>query len=147
MVTEEQAARFASSFAGAHDKDAVIGIVSSPSDSSSGAEDLPVNDVALLHHLEELAERIAIAVRYENITGEDSPGAGGLCRIRGEYVLIVHSRATVTEKIRLLTKALRQFDLSGIYLIPALRKLFEEPGNDTGEASDTDIGISPEKDP
>jgi hypothetical protein len=108
---------------------------------------LNLNDVALLHHLEELAERMAVAVRYENITGKDAPGAGGLCRIRGEYVLIVHSRATVAEKIRFLTKALRQFDLSGIYVIPALRKLFEEPGNDTGEASDTDRGPSPEKDP
>jgi hypothetical protein len=85
----------------------------------------PLNDEALLNQLEELAERMAIAVRYENITGEESPGSGGLCRIQGRYVLIVHSRATLKEKIRVVTKALRQFDLSEIYVRPALRELLE----------------------
>jgi len=84
-----------------------------------------LNDEALLNELEELAERMAIAVRYENITGEDSPGSGGLCRIQGQYVLIVHSRATVREKIRIITKALRQFDFSEIYMRPVLRELLE----------------------
>jgi hypothetical protein len=84
-----------------------------------------LNDEALLHELEELAERMEIAVRYENITGEDSPGSGGLCRIQGQYVLIVHSRATVREKIRIITKALRQFDFSEIYVRPVLRELLE----------------------
>ena len=84
-----------------------------------------MNDEALLNELEELAERMEIAVRYENITGEDSPGSGGLCRIQGQYVLIVHSRATVREKIRIITKALRQFDFSEIYMRPVLRELLE----------------------
>jgi hypothetical protein len=84
-----------------------------------------LNDQALLNQLEELAERAAIAVRYENITGEDSPGSGGLCRIQGRYVLIVHSRATPKEKIRVIAKALRQFDFSEVYVIPALRELLE----------------------
>jgi hypothetical protein len=84
-----------------------------------------LNDEALLEQLEELAERLAVAVRYENITGEDSPGSGGLCRIQSQYVLIVHSRATVREKIRIITKALRQFDFSEIYVRPVLRELLE----------------------
>jgi hypothetical protein len=62
-----------------------------------------LNDEALLNQLEELAERMTIAVRYENITGEDSAGSGGLCRIQGRYVLIVDSRATLREKIRVVT--------------------------------------------
>ena len=84
-----------------------------------------MNDETLLNQLEELAERMAIAVRYENITGEDSPGSGGLCRIQGRHVLIVHSRATLREKIRVVTKALRQFDFSEIYVRPALREWLE----------------------
>lgn len=85
-----------------------------------------MNDEVLLNQLEELAERIGITVRYENMNVEDSPGSGGLCRLKGEYVLIVHSRATVREKIRVVTRALRQFDLNGIYLRPVLRELLEE---------------------
>ena len=87
---------------------------------------LPLNDEVLLHQLEELAERIGITIRYENMHAEDAPGSGGLCRLKGAYVLIVHSRATVREKIRVVTRALRQFDLYGIYLIPVLRELLEE---------------------
>jgi hypothetical protein len=84
-----------------------------------------LNDETLLNQLEELSERMAIAVRYENITGEDSAGSGGLCRIQGKYVLIVHSRATLREKIRIITKALRQFNFSEIYVRPILRELLE----------------------
>jgi hypothetical protein len=89
-------------------------------------KDLPLNDDVLLNQLEELAERLGITVRYENMNVEDSPGSGGLCRLKGEYVLIVHSRATLREKIRIVTRALRQFDFSGIYLKPVLRELLEE---------------------
>ncbi len=92
---------------------------------SNGQEDSPVNDEALLKQLEELAQRMAITVRYANITGEDSPGRGGLCRVRGEYVLIVHSRATLREKIRVVKKALKRFDLGEIYMVPALRDVLE----------------------
>ncbi|MHB9099348.1 MAG: hypothetical protein ACYC5X_16165 [Syntrophales bacterium] len=85
-----------------------------------------MNDEVILNQLEELAERIGITVRYENMTVEDAPGSGGLCRLKGKYVLIVHSRATLREKIRVVTRALRQFDLNGIYLRPVLRELLEE---------------------
>jgi hypothetical protein len=85
-----------------------------------------LNDEIILDQLEELAGKIGITVRYENMNVEDAPGGGGLCRLKGEYVLIVHSRATLREKIRVVTRALRHFDLNGIYLIPILRELLEE---------------------
>ncbi len=87
---------------------------------------LPLNDELLLTQLEELAERIGITVRYESMNGENSPGSGGLCRLKGEYILFIHSRATRREKIRVVTRALRQFDLKGIYLRPLLRELLDE---------------------
>lgn len=85
-----------------------------------------MNDDVLLHQLEELAERIGITVRYENVTIENSPGGGGLCRVNGAYVLIVHARAPVREKTRALIRALRHFDCSEIYVLPVLRELLEE---------------------
>jgi len=82
-----------------------------------------VKEDDLLKQLEELAERMSIAVRYENIAGKDSPGSGGLCRIEGRYVLLVQARAPLSEKIRVVAKALRRFDLSEIYVKPVLRDL------------------------
>jgi hypothetical protein len=79
----------------------------------------------LLDQLEELANRLGITVRQEPVSLEGSSASGGLCRIWGEYVLIIHSQAPVPEKIRLFVEALKQFSLDGIYIKPALRALLE----------------------
>ena len=76
----------------------------------------------ILDQLEELARTLEIQVRYESIKEEASFFAGGLCRVKGEYILIVNSDAHLKDKIDTLTKALKNFDLSEIYIRPALRE-------------------------
>jgi hypothetical protein len=80
----------------------------------------------LLSQLEELADKLGIAIRYENVTMEDSSGSGGLCRLKGEYVLIIHSQATAEEKIRIILEALKPFPVGDIYVKPVVRELLEE---------------------
>jgi hypothetical protein len=84
-----------------------------------------MNEDVLLSQLEDLAEKLGILVRDENINIEESSSSGGLCRIEGEYVLILNSKATVKEKNQVMIKALQQFDLSGIYIKPVIRELLE----------------------
>ena len=84
-----------------------------------------MNNELLLNELEELAGKLGIAVRYESVNIEESSGSGGLCRLKGEYVLIVHSQATVKEKIRILTEALRSFPIHNVYVKPVIRELLE----------------------
>ena len=86
---------------------------------------LALDDELLLNQLEELAGRLEITVRYENLNAEESTGAGGLCRLKGKYVLIIHSQTTVKEKVRILTEALRQFPINDLYVKPIIRKLLE----------------------
>ena len=86
---------------------------------------LPLNGDMLLQQLEELAEKLGIAVQYENLTMEESSGRGGICRIKGEYVFIIHARATTKEKIRIIADALRRFDLGDIYVRPVIREFIE----------------------
>jgi N-dimethylarginine dimethylaminohydrolase len=85
----------------------------------------PLKEVFILNQLEELAEKLGIAVRYENVIVEESSGTGGLCRIKGKYVLIVHSHATSKEKIQVMAAALKVFDLGDIYVKPVIRELLE----------------------
>jgi len=85
-----------------------------------------MNEAVLLNQLEDLAEKLGILVRDENINIEESSSSGGLCRIEGEYVLILNSKATVKEKNQVMIKALQQFDLSDIYIKPVIRELLEE---------------------
>jgi hypothetical protein len=82
-----------------------------------------MNEEVLLNQLEELAEKLGILVRDENINSEESSSTGGLCRIEGKYVLILNSKVTIKEKNQVMIKALRQFDLSDIYIKPVIREL------------------------
>ena len=85
-----------------------------------------INDEVLLSYLEELAEKLEILVRDENINIEESSSSGGLCRIEGQYVIILHSKASVKEKIQVMITALQQFDLRDMYIKPVIRELLEE---------------------
>ena len=83
-----------------------------------------MDDHIALSLLEELADRLGIPIRYETIHDELT-GLGGLCRIEEKYHLIIDSKATPKEKIQIMVKALRHFDLRTIYVRPALRELLE----------------------
>jgi N-dimethylarginine dimethylaminohydrolase len=84
-----------------------------------------MDDHTALSLLEELADKLGIPIRYELITDELT-GLGGLCRVEGKFILMIHSRATAKEKIQIMTEALRRVDLNEIYVRPALRELLDE---------------------
>lgn len=84
-----------------------------------------MNEEVLFSQLTELADKLGISVREENFNLEEATGAGGLCRVEGKYILLLNSRAAVQEKNQVAVRALRQFDLSNIYLKPFIRELLE----------------------
>jgi hypothetical protein len=81
----------------------------------------------IIEQLEELIERFGVQIRHEAIEqDEDSVNiVGGLCLLKGEYVLIINSKATIRDKIKTLGMALKQFDHDQIYMRPVLRELLE----------------------
>ena len=82
---------------------------------------------AIIDQLEELAERFGIQIRYEPISLDEEGISlvGGLCKLRGEKLLIINSKAPARDKIQALAKALSNFDLDQIYIRPAIRGLIE----------------------
>jgi len=90
---------------------------------------LSLNDeTIIIDYLEELAERFGIQIRYEPIKQDEDliRVVGGLCLLRGAYVLIIDSKAPMGDKIRTFAEALRHFDLDQIYIKPALRELLDK---------------------
>jgi hypothetical protein len=75
----------------------------------------------LLQELEEIAEKLSIAVQYDDLLGMDFNVKGGLCKLRGKNVIILDRRTPPRERIDLLARALRQFDLSSISMKPYVR--------------------------
>ena len=92
-----------------------------------GETHLSLNDETIIDYLEELVERFEVKIRYEVIQQEDDLPyvAGGLCLLRGEYVLIINSKASLRERMSTLIMALKHFDLSQIYVRPVLRELLD----------------------
>ncbi len=78
-----------------------------------------------LEQLEEAAQSLGIEIRYEAFKGENSMATGGLCRLKGNYLLILNSRSGLSERVNAVASAISRFDLSGTYLKPELREFLE----------------------
>lgn len=79
----------------------------------------------ILGQLEELASSLGIEVRYDQIKKECTFFPGGLCRVRGENVLIINSNTGIEDKINTIAKAVASFDLTDVHMRPALREFLE----------------------
>lgn len=82
----------------------------------------------ILTELEKLALRLGVPVRYEIFVlpgVKRDPHAphlrGGLCRLRGELLIVVDQEAPMLDKIGVLSEALARFDLEAIFVPPILR--------------------------
>ncbi len=78
---------------------------------------------AMLQELEGAASALSIKVTYESLRA--SIGHGGLCRVRGQYRVIIEKRASVHERAATLAQALARFDTSAIALGKKPRELVE----------------------
>lgn len=77
-----------------------------------------------LRELESVAERKSIKVSYEALDGEASNG--GLCKVKGEYRIIIDKKASPGERLTVLAQALAAFPLDDIYLAPHIREAIEK---------------------
>ena len=77
-----------------------------------------------LSELESVAEKKQIRVSYENIGGE--LGAGGLCKVKGAWRVIIDKRATDGDKVTVLAQALAQFPLEDVFMSEESRALVEK---------------------
>ena len=76
---------------------------------------------AVLQELEGAAEALSVKVTYENLSA--SVGHGGLCRVKGQYRVIIEKRASVHERAATLAQGLSQLDSSDLTLSPKVRQL------------------------
>ena len=74
-----------------------------------------------LHELERLAEILEVKVCYEPMAGLVQ-GTGGLCRVRGQYRVIIDKKLRAPERVNILADALRRFDVAGLEMAPHVRR-------------------------
>mgnify|MGYP005810115715 CR=1 FL=1 len=75
----------------------------------------------ILNELERLAAQLSVTIKYVKLNAK-----GGLCRVYGKYFIYVDTKITLNAKISILTNSLKNFNISDIYLSPALRLFLKE---------------------
>jgi len=78
----------------------------------------------LLELLENAAEQLGIRVSYEPLA--TSVVNGGLCRVKGQYRIIVDKRATAEERMVTLATAIATFDTTELELAPKVREVLRQ---------------------
>ena len=71
-----------------------------------------------LSEVEQLAWQLNIAIRYERTKAK-----GGLCRVENNYYIIIDSKASAEYRVHVILSALSKFDLSELYIKPAIRNM------------------------
>lgn len=79
-----------------------------------------------LQELERLAEILEVKVCYEPMAGLVQ-GIGGLCRLRGQYRVIIDKKLRAPERVNILADALRRFDVSMLEMTAPVRRLLLPP--------------------
>lgn len=90
-----------------------------PAAESSASSKLKIPE--LLLQLEEAAKILDVRVTYEAMSGE--LGAGGLCKVKGQWRVIIDKRATPGDRVSILALALSRVPREGVTLHPAVEKL------------------------
>jgi hypothetical protein len=82
-----------------------------------------MNDSDMLSKLEELADRLGVKLRYENLARGPIRANGGYCRLEDNHLILIDKNDSKRRKIKLLSRSLRRFDLETVFVPPALRRI------------------------
>ena len=75
--------------------------------------------------LEAAATQLGVRVRYEALTTGAMAAAGGLCRIKGNWCVIIDKKTSAAERTTILAEALANFDTESVFLPPKVREIVQ----------------------
>jgi hypothetical protein len=84
-----------------------------------------MNETFLLERLEDIAHRLGVELRYEDLGLSGIRCEGGLCKVAGKPLILINRKDSRRRKILVLSRSLRKFDLEGIFIPPAVRKALD----------------------
>ncbi len=78
-----------------------------------------------MHALEEVCRKLGVEVRYEDFSRDEFRPASGRCRLMGRDVVLVDRALGPQERLQALASSVRDLDLEGVFLPPAVREMME----------------------
>lgn len=88
-----------------------------------------MNEIAMLEHLEEIATKLGVRLRYDDLGHGIVRSQGGYCKVGGQPMIIMNKKDTRRRQITILARSLNKLNLEGIFVPPALRRLIESHDN------------------
>ncbi|MFA6221358.1 MAG: hypothetical protein WC647_03500 [Desulfomonilaceae bacterium] len=82
-----------------------------------------MNDSDVLFKLEDLASRLGVQLRYENLSRGPIRAMRGYCRLDTNHMILIDKNDSRKRKIKLLARSLQRFDLETVFVPPALRRI------------------------
>jgi hypothetical protein len=74
---------------------------------------------------ETAAQQLGVKVRYENLAAAGPTGGGGLCKVKGEWWIIIDKKTAPSERASILCDALATMDTNAVSLPPKVRELLD----------------------
>ena len=79
-----------------------------------------MDSAVIVREYEQLSRRLGIEIRYT------VSGPSGLCTIKGKRVLFIEKGLGMVSRADLFTHAFRDIDLSGMFVVPVIRRLLNK---------------------
>ena len=76
----------------------------------------------LTEALETAAAQLGVKVRYDALGTGAILSSGGLCKVKGQWWVIIDKKATPSERASVLAEALSTFDTDSVFLPPKARE-------------------------
>ncbi len=85
-----------------------------------------MDEQAMVSEITRLLEDFEVQVKVRNLEDSELSARSGMVRVRGEAVVYLHHRLDLVARIDILVDALRGFDLSDVFVSPALREMLDQ---------------------
>ena len=76
--------------------------------------------------LETAATQLGVKVRYDALAASGPTGGGGLCKVKGDWCVIIDKKTAPSERASILTDALATMDTDAIFLPPKVREMLAQ---------------------
>ena len=73
--------------------------------------------------LEAAAQQLGVKVHYDTLVASGPTGGGGLCKVKGEWRVIIDKKTAPSERASILVDALAALDTESIFLPPKVREM------------------------
>jgi hypothetical protein len=93
--------------------------------------------------LKDLADRLGIVVSEQKLSSERLKVKSGLCKIRGQFVMILDKQLPVHRKNAILAACLSDMPLDAVFVVPAVREFLARHPNPVlqeGISGKTEVG-------